>query len=225
MQQKNIFSILTLFVMAIFFAQAPLPQGFSYAKDKIPDLEIDLRYAKKINFVGQKIDGYNTEKAILSTKTANALLAAQQELGRMGFGLKLFDGYRPQRAVDHFVRWVKIPDDTLMKAQFYPNIPKYELFKKQYISTHSGHSRGSSIDVTLIDFSTCMELDMGSPYDFFGRISNLDYQDLNAKQRSNRILLQRVMIKHGFRPYEQEWWHFTLNNEPFPNSYFDFVVE
>ena len=225
MQQKNIFSILTLFVMAIFFAQAPLPQGFSYAKDKIPDLEIDLRYAKKNNFVGQKIDGYTTEKAILSTKTAEALFAAQQEFGRMGLGLKLFDGYRPQRAVDHFVRWAKIPSDTLMKAQFYPNIPKSELFKKHYISTYSGHSRGSSIDVTLIDFNTCEELDMGSTYDFFGKISNLDYQDLNAKQRSNRELIQRIMIKYGFRPYAQEWWHFTLNNEPFPKTYFDFVVE
>ena len=225
MQQKNIFSILTLFVMAIFFAQAPLPQGFSYAKDKIPDLEIDLRYAKKNNFVGQKIDGYTTEKAILSTKTAEALFAAQQEFGRMGLGLKLFDGYRPQRAVDHFVRWAKIPSDTLMKAEFYPNITKSELFKKHYISTHSGHSRGSSIDVTLIDFNTCEELDMGSSYDFFGKISNLDYQDLNAKQRSNRELIQRIMIKYGFRPYAQEWWHFTLNNEPFPKTYFDFVVE
>ena len=225
MQQKNIFSILTLFVMAIFFAQAPLPQGFSYAKDKIPDLEIELRDAKKNNFVGQKIDGDTTEKAILSTKTAEALFAAQQEFGRMGLGLKLFDGYRPQRAVDHFVRWAKIPSDTLMKAQFYPNIPKSELFKKHYISTHSGHSRGSSIDVTLIDFNTCEELDMGSPYDFFGKISNLDYQDLNAKQRSNRELLQRIMIKYGFRPYAQEWWHFTLNHEPFPKTYFDFVVE
>ena len=225
MQQKNIFSILTLFVMAIFFAQAPLPQGFSYAKDKIPDLEIDLRYAKKNNFVGQKIDGYTTEKAILSTKTAEALFAAQQEFGRMGLGLNLFDGYRPQRAVDHFIRWAKIPSDTLMKAQFYPNIPKSELFKKHYISTHSGHSRGSSIDVTLIDFNTCEELDMGSTYDFFGKISNLDYQDLNAKQRSNRELIQRIMIKYGFRPYAQEWWHFTLNHEPFPKTYFDFVVE
>ena len=211
--------------MAIFFAQAPLPQGFSYAKDKIPDLEIDLRYAKKNNFVGQKIDGYTTEKAILSTKTAEALFAAQQEFGRMGLGLKLFDGYRPQRAVDHFVRWAKIPSDTLMKAEFYPNITKSELFKKHYISTHSGHSRGSSIDVTLIDFNTCEELDMGSSYDFFGKISNLDYQDLNAKQRSNRELIQRIMIKYGFRPYAQEWWHFTLNNEPFPKTYFDFVVE
>ena len=155
MQQKNIFSISALFVMAIFFAQAPLPQGFSYAKDKIPDLEIDLRYAKKNNFIGQKIDGYNNEKAILSTKTAEALFAAQQEFGRMGLGLKLFDGYRPQRAVDHFVRWAKIPSDTLMKTQFYPNIPKSELFKKNYISTRSGHSLGSSIDVTLINFNTC----------------------------------------------------------------------
>ena len=225
MQQKNIFSFLALFVLAIFFAQAPLPQGFSYAKEKIPDLEVDLRYAKKNNFVGQKIDGYNSEKAILSTKTAKALFAAQQEFGRMGLGLKLFDGYRPQRAVDHFVRWAKIPSDTLMKTQFYPNIPKSELFKKNYISTRSGHSRGSSVDVTLIDFSTCKELDMGSPYDFFGKSSNLDYKDLTSKQRANRLLLQRVMNSHGFRPYAQEWWHFTLKNESFPNTYFDFIVE
>jgi D-alanyl-D-alanine dipeptidase len=225
MQQKKVFSIITLFVSVVFFAQASLPEGFSYAKDYIPDLEIDLRYATKNNFVGQKIEGYRAKKAILSTKMLQALYAAQKEFGRMGLGLKLFDGYRPQRAVNHFMRWAKHPADTLKKAQFYPNISKSDLFKKHYISTRSGHSRGSSVDLTLIDFNSCKELDMGSPYDFFGAISNLDYQDLNQKQRANRKLLQRVMIKHGFRAYAKEWWHFTLNNEPFPNTYFDFIIE
>ena len=143
----------------------------------------------------------------------------------MGLGLKLFDGYRPQRAVDHFVRWAKIPGDTLMKAQFYPNIPKSELFKKHYISTHSGHSRGSSIDVTLIDFNTCEELDMGSPYDFFGQESWVNYQDITEAQKNNRQLLQGIMLKHNFRNYPKEWWHFTLRWEPFPKTYFDFEIE
>ena len=225
MQQKKVFSILALFFSIVFFAQSPLPEGFSNAKTIIQDIEIDLRYATKNNFIGQKIDGYKAQKAILSTKATRALLAAQQEFGQMGLGLKLFDGYRPQRAVDHFVRWAKNPIDTLKKAQFYPNIPKSQLFKAQYIATRSGHSRGSSVDITLIDFSSCEELDMGSSYDFFGKISNLDYQNLSSKQHANRQLLQRIMIKHGFRPYAQEWWHFTLNNEPFPSTYFNFIIE
>ena len=123
------------------------------------------------------------------------------------------------------MRWAKNPSETLKKAQCYPNIPKSQLFKAQYIATRSGHSRGSSVDITLIDFSSCEELDMGSSYDFFGKISNLDYQNLSSKQHANRQLLQRIMIKHDFRPYAQEWWHFTLNNEPFPSTYFNFIIE
>ena len=225
MQQKTYTFILTLLMSTLFFAQAPLPEGFSDVKKLIPDLEIDLRYAKQNNFVGQKIDGYQSEKAILSTAASRALMAVQEELIPYGLGLKFFDGYRPQRAVHHFVRWAKDVQDTLMKAQFYPNIRKSQLFKEQYIASRSGHSRGSSIDLTLIDFNTCTALDMGSPYDFFGEISHLSYKNLTAEQLANRKLLKTLMVKHGFRAYAQEWWHFTFNNEPFPNTYFDFVIE
>lgn len=225
MQQKTYTFILTLLFSTLFFAQAQLPEGFTDVKKLILDLEIDLRYAKQNNFVGQKIDGYQSEKAILSTAASRALMAVQNELMPYGLGLKFFDGYRPQRAVNHFVRWAKDVQDTLMKAQFYPNIRKSKLFKEQYIASRSGHSRGSSIDLTIIDFNTCMELDMGSPYDFFGEISHLSYKNLTAKQLANRKLLNSLMIKHGFRAYAQEWWHFTFNNEPFPKTYFDFVIE
>lgn len=225
MQQKTFTFILTFLMSTLFFAQALLPEGFSDVKKLIPDLEIDLRYLKQNNFVGKKIDGYQSEKAILSTAAARALMAVQEELTPYGLGLKFFDGYRPQRAVNHFVRWAKDVQDTLMKAQFYPKINKSDLFKKQYIATRSGHSRGGSIDLTLIDFNTCTALDMGSPYDFFGEISHLSYNNLTAEQLSNRKLLNSLMVKHGFRAYAQEWWHFTFNNEPFPNTYFDFVIE
>lgn len=225
MQQKTHLTIIALLMTTFFISQAPLPEGFSDVKKIIPDLEIDLRYAKLNNFVGQKIDGYSSEKAILSTAAVRALMAVQDELTPYGLGLNFFDGYRPQRAVHHFVRWAKDTQDTLMKAQFYPNIRKSQLFEKQYIASRSGHSRGSSVDLTLIDFKTCETLDMGSPYDFFGEISHVNYKDLTKEQLANRKLLRTLMVKHGFRAYAQEWWHFTLNNEPFPNTYFDFVLE
>lgn len=225
MQQKIIFLIIFGNLCTLGCSQLTLPQGFTYVKENIPDLEIDLRYATSNNFVGKKIDGYQAEKAILSTAAVSALVAVQNELQAMGLGLKFFDGYRPQRAVNHFVHWAKTPNDTIMKPQFYPQIPKSELFKKQYIASRSGHSRGSSVDLTIIDFNTCQELDMGSSYDFFGEISNLAFENLTKEQKTNRALLQSLMIMHGFRPYSQEWWHFTLNNEPFPNTYFDFVIQ
>ncbi len=225
MQQKTIFLIIFGVFCTLGFSQLTLPQGFTDVKTAIPDLEIDLRYATSNNFVGKKIDGYQAEKAILSTAAVSALVAVQNELQSMGLGLKFFDGYRPQRAVNHFMRWAKTPNDTIMKSKFYPQIPKSELFKQQYIASRSGHSRGSSVDLTIIDFNTCQELDMGSPYDFFGELSNLDYPHLTRSQKRNRALLQNVMLKHGFRAYAQEWWHFTLNNEPFPDTYFDFVIQ
>ena len=190
MQQKVYLTIATLFITTVFFSQVSLPEGFSDVKKLIPDLEIDLRYAKQNNFVGQKIDGYQSEKAILSTAASRALMAVQYELMPYGLGLKFFDGYRPQRAVNHFVRWAKDVQDTLMKAQFYPKINKSDLFKKQYIATRSGHSRGSSIDLTLIDFNTCRALDMGSPYDFFGEISHLSYK--TRKTRDQVIIASKV---------------------------------
>ena len=148
----------------------------------------------------------------------------QNDLKHFGYGVKIFDAYRPQKAVNHFSRW-STNDDVLMKDLFYPNIEKRALFKKGYIASRSGHSRGSTIDLTIIDLKTKEELDMGTSYDFFGIESSYDYSGLTYEQNSNRLLLYSVMKKYGFKSLKSEWWHFTLENEPFPDTYFNFNVE
>lgn len=202
-----------------------LPQGFSYVKDIAPTITTELSYFSNANFVGMKIDGYKEDILITSTAAAKALKNVQRELLKKGLGLKVFDAYRPQQAVNHFVRWARVINDTLMKRRYYPNVEKKNLFKLGYIASKSGHSRGSSVDLTIIDFITKKELDMGSPFDFFGEISHITNENLTTKQIENRTMLQKVMQKYGFRPYKNEWWHFTLNKEPFPNTYFDFKIK
>jgi len=202
-----------------------LPEGFVYVKDVIPDIQVELRYYSTNNFVGARIEGYHQPKCIMTKRAANALKEVQDALKKFGLGLKIFDAYRPQRAVDHFKRWAKDLDDTKMKSQYYPESQKKNLFKHGYIASKSGHSRGSTIDLTIIDLQTKEELDMGSPWDFFGEISWVDYPDLDKNQRANRMLLNSIMKEKGFKPYYKEWWHFTLRIEPFPKTYFDFPVE
>ncbi|MDC9723707.1 MAG: M15 family metallopeptidase [Urechidicola sp.] len=215
--------VLTFFISINLCAQ--IPKEFVYVQDEIPNIQIELRYFSDNNFVGQQIDGYEKEVLILSKEATNALNLVQLELNKNGFGLKVFDGYRPQRAVNHFYKWALDINDTLMKQQFYPNELKQDLFKKGYIATKSGHTRGSTLDVTLIDLKTGAELDMGFPYDFFGQESWLVFDKLTVKQKWNRSQLQNAMLTNGFKNYPQEWWHFTLINEPCPETYFDFVVE
>jgi D-alanyl-D-alanine dipeptidase len=143
-----------------------------------------------------------------------------------GLGLKIFDAYRPQRAVNHFLRWAKDTKDTKTRAKYYPGIDKRDLFRQDYIAERFGHSRGSTVDVTLTSLAAPHQaLDMGTPFDFFSVASWPDYPGLTAQQRANRLLLQTLMTKHGFKPYPKEWWHFTLGNEPYPDRYFDFPVE
>jgi D-alanyl-D-alanine dipeptidase len=202
-----------------------LPQGFVHVKEIIPDLNVELRYFSTHNFVGDTIDGYKANTLILTLQTAKALKQVQDELQNQNLCLKVYDGYRPQRAVNHFMRWASNLNDTLNKQEFYPTVEKRFLFRDGYIATQSGHSRGSTIDLTIIDGNTSKPLDMGSPYDFFGEQSWIEYQNISEKQKQNRQLLQNVMQKNGFRNYPQEWWHFTLIGEPFPDTYFDFVVE
>ena len=214
-----------LFLISFVASAQSLPEGFVYLSNIDASIQKELRYESTNNFIGKPINGYHKDVVIVSKKTALALQKIQQIFLKDSLSLKIFDAYRPQQAVDHFVKWAKDLKDTLRKQDFYPSVPKSELFAQGYIASKSGHTRGSTVDLTLVHVKTNQELDMGSPYDFFGKISNLDYQDLNAKQDTNRELLQRIMIKYGFRPYAQEWWHFTLNNEPFPKTYFDFVVE
>jgi len=220
---KHIFKI--LFLLLASRAMAQLPEGFVSVSDSVPDMDVELRYYGTNNFVGRPIDGYKANKLILTEATAIALKKVHEELQMQNLCLKVYDGYRPQRAVNHFIRWAKDLNDTIKKPQFYPNVQKKYLFKKGYIASRSGHSRGSTVDLTIIDGNTGEPLDMGSPYDFFGRESWVDYEGLTEKQKANRQLLQNIMRKHGFRGYHKEWWHFTLRWEPFPKTYFDFPIE
>lgn len=222
---KLSYLIMMLFLSLSIQAQETMPKGFVYVIDEIPDIEIELRYYGTNNFVGQRVDGYLAEKCILSRAATNALKKAQAELRKNGLGLKIYDAYRPQQAVDHFRRWARNLKDTLKKQQFYPNVAKKDLFRLEYIATKSRHSSGSTVDITIIDLKTKKALDMGSSYDFFGNISWVNYQNITAQQRANRMLLQTIMKKHGFRNYPQEWWHFTLRGEPFKNQYFNFPVQ
>lgn len=220
---KWIFSLL-LFSSYILQAQK-LPNGFSYLKNIAPSIQKELRYCTNNNFIGIPINGYQENTIITTTLTAKALKKTQTKLLEKGLSLKIFDAYRPQTAVNHFVKWARIISDTLMKHQYYPTINKKHLFKQGYISSKSGHSRGSTVDLTIIDLKTNKELDMGSPYDFFGISSHVNYQKLTKNQKENRQLLQKIMRDSNFRPYSKEWWHFTLRNEPFPKTYFNFPVK
>lgn len=220
------FKVVLFFLLSnIVIAQHTLPKGFVYVETIIPTIKVDLRYCGSNNFIGKPIDGYKKEKVILTRQAAFALKKVQDELQQYNLSVMVYDAYRPQRAVNHFVRWAKDLYDTINKPIFYPNVPKSELFKREYIASRSGHSKGSTLDITLVDNDTCEPLDMGTPYDFFGKESWVAYNALTAQQLANRMLLQTLMRKNGFRHYPQEWWHFTLNNEPFPKTFFDFVVE
>jgi len=202
-----------------------MPEDFVYAKEIMPSLRTDLRYYSSNNFIGEPIDGYIRPKCILTKEAATALKKVQDEFARLGFGLLVFDAYRPQRAVDHFIRWSKDSADTKMKEQFYPNINKKDLFNEGYISEKSGHSRGSTVDITIVSLRTGHILDLGGPYDYFDKKSWVDYKNITKNQRAIRLMLQRRMVKHGFKYYPKEWWHFTLAKEPYPDTYFDFLVK
>jgi zinc D-Ala-D-Ala dipeptidase len=205
-------------------AQAPLPSGFVDAAAVVDGLAVDMRYFSNNNFVGERIDGYEHARCVLSAQAAFALAAAQKNLAARGLGLKVFDCYRPQRAVAHFVRWAQKVDDVRRKSQFYPDVDKRDLFKDGYISERSGHSRGSTVDLTLVRRADGRELDMGSPFDFFSPKSSPTDRGVSPEAQRNRALLAEAMTAGGFRPYDKEWWHFTLANEPFPETYFDFPV-
>ncbi|MDU8885570.1 M15 family metallopeptidase [Yeosuana sp. MJ-SS3] len=217
---------LTIFVFLVFeVVSAQLPKGFVYVNDIIKDLDVELRYFSTHNFVGDTIEGYKANKLILTQQAAEALKKVQEELEQQNLCLKVYDGYRPQRAVNNFIQWARDLNDTINKQEFYPNVEKRYLFRDGYIASRSGHSRGSTLDLTIIDGNTSKPLDMGSPYDFFGEPSWVEFDKLTQNQKQNRQMLQSIMRKHGFRNYPQEWWHFTLVGEPFPETYFDFIVE
>lgn len=224
---KQIATIICLLALSFGFAQKQsyLPEGFTYVKECIPSIHIELRYFGAHNFIGRPIEGYSKHVAILSTEAAKALKRVQEELEQYNLSIKIYDSYRPQRAVNHFVRWAKNLNDTINKQEFYPNVKKQDLFKEGYIASKSGHSRGSTLDITLVNIKTAEALDMGSAWDFFGEASWVENMKLTTQQLANRMLLQTIMRKHGFMYYPKEWWHFTLKDESFPETYFDFVVK
>ena len=213
-----------LVLLFINYSCSNLPEGFVYINDLDNRINIDLRYSTENNFTGKVIDGYRSNKAIISTEAAMALIQVQNDLDQMNLSLKIFDAYRPQMSVNYFINWSNDPVDTINKSIYYPKIKKSELFPLGYIAERSGHSRGSTVDLTIVDNTTFKELDMGTPYDFFGPESATNFIEITDKQRSNRLLLLETMTRNGFKNYSKEWWHYTLKEEPF-NDYFNFVID
>lgn len=199
--------------------------AFEDAGAAIPGLVVEMSYFGSENFVGRRIAGYEAPICLLTQEAVRSLSAVQERLNSLGLGLKVFDCYRPKRAVDNFVAWARTPTDQARKADYYPNVDKSMLFELGYIAERSGHSRGSTLDVTMVNMRTGAEVDMGSPYDLFDPISWPASTAISNTARANRMLLQDTMIKAGFRPLKEEWWHFTLEREPYPETYFDFVVK
>ncbi len=204
-------------------AQEQRPAAFVDAASIVPGLTVEMRYVGDNNFVGRRIDGYEQPLCLLTRQAAAALADVARDLQPRGFKLKVFDCYRPKRAVAHFLRWAQAIDDLRRKSTFYPDMDKSALFTDGYVSSRSGHSRGSTVDLTIAS-DAGGELDMGTPFDFFSPRSSPSDTHVSAQARTNRALLASAMNRRGFRPYGKEWWHFTLRGEPFPETYFDFPV-
>ena len=226
MNNRNAF-LIPLLALSLLFScatQREIPNSFVNLKEQIPNLEIDLRYYGSHNFLGRPVKGYEANKVFISREAGSALVQIQKELNAQGLGIKVFDAYRPQQAVNNFKEWALDIADTAAKKEFYPDVDKRNLFKLGYIAEKSGHSRGSTIDLTIINLKDKKELDMGTGFDYFGEPSHHDYSNLSPQQKANRKLLKDIMEKHGFKSIEEEWWHYTLKNEPFKDQYFDFKV-
>lgn len=207
--------------------------AFAVLTDVVPDVILEMRYHSTFNFTAERIPGYDEPVALLTRQAADSLKAVSDELLNQGYRLKIFDAYRPQCAVDFFMKWAADPDDVRMKEYFYPELDKAVLIPQEYIAEKSSHTRGSTVDLTLFDMKEGREVDMGGTFDYFGILSHpglLPGQEAGAcrpiseRQYLNRMILREAMLRHGFVPYECEWWHFTLGNEPFPDTYFTFPV-
>ena len=211
---------------SLFTHVQSIPADFVLLADVCPDILQEIRYYTTFNFVGRRIPGYSRPIAYLTRVAADSLSAVSRDLMQRGYRLKVFDAYRPQQAVEYFIRWARDLSDQTMKPYFYPDCPKSELFRQGYLAHKSGHTRGSTVDVTLFDMRTERDADMGSTYDLLDQASHYSYtQGLTPEQIANRVLLRQVMSRHGFRPIACEWWHFTLRNEPYPNTYFNFEIQ
>lgn len=222
---KHAFLVFLACLALLSAVTAQVPEDFGYIVNEIPDIALEIRYASKENFMGRVVNGYESPKVVLTKKALSALKRAQSEFKQLGYGIKVFDAYRPQRAVDDFMQWIKAENDTVMKQKYYPQLDKKKLVPQGYIAEKSGHSRGSTLDLTLIYLdgeNKGQEVDMGGEWDYFGKRSNYDFPEISLIEKENRALLKKIMIKYGFLPYAEEWWHFTLAKEPFPNMYFDF---
>ncbi len=205
--------------------ESKLPEGFCYVRDLIPDIIEDMRYASDDNFIGTPVDGYLAPRAILTIEAAQALKGVAEDFRLQGLRLMIFDAYRPTRAVAHFQRWAQDKNDTKMQSKYYPDIVnKADILRRGYVAEKSSHSRGSTVDLTLTDQSG-EEQPMGTGFDFFGIRAGHGAADITKEETQNRALLCKFMLAAGFKPYQEEWWHYTLKNEPFPDTYFDFEVK
>ncbi|MDP1602378.1 MAG: M15 family metallopeptidase [Legionella sp.] len=237
--------LMTLLLTIIASIAHALPKGFVYLQSISPDISEDMRYVSANNFIGRPISGYQKGRCILTSHAAYQLAEAEKEAQRLGYRLKVYDCYRPQRAVNDFYKWSQDPLDILMKNEFYPRENKATLFSKGYISKASGHTRGSTVDLTLVKINNPTPLNKapsvkcysktnqhtnddsintGTRFDCLDKSASVFYNDLTKEQLHNRLMLRNLMKRHGFYPYEKEWWHFTLKNEPYPSTYFDFPV-
>jgi len=224
--KKIFFAVLILFSFVLTVQASEISydkSGFTAISEVIDDAAYDIRYYSPNNFTGNKIDGYKAPKAYMTKEALDALAIAAQDLRQQGYRLLIWDAYRPQKAVNNFVKWINDADDAGDKT-FYPRIKKSELLKGGYIASKSGHTRGSTIDLTIIKKDGSF-VDMGGTFDLFSEISHPDYSRLTKEQKQNRKILRDAMTKAGFKGISSEWWHFTLRNEPYPDTYFDFDVE
>lgn len=246
----------TRFILLSFFSLLPiysyadhLPENFVYLKDIDPTIVQDMRYPTSHNFIGHPIAGYNAAECLLTKPAATALKQVQKELKKSALSLKVYDCYRPQKAVDEFISWSKQPTQQQMKAEFYPEVNKADVFKLGYVAEKSGHTRGSTMDLTIVPIPTPPQqtyspkqklvactapyskrfadnsIDMGTGFDCMDALSHHDNTTINPTALHNRQLLKTLMEKYGFNAYQPEWWHFTLKNEPYPTTYFNFSIE
>jgi len=232
--RKLIYSLALLFAICLTFfacsddeavAVTENASSFVSLDEYIPDAILEIRYYGTYNFVGTRIDSYLEPVAFMTRQAAEALKNVSDSVVKDGYRLKIYDAYRPQMAVDHFVRWAADVNDTLMKPYFYPELDKSVLFELEYIFERSGHTRGSTVDLTLFDMSTGKDVDMGGTFDYFGELSHPDYREgITEEQYQNRMYLRGVMLHFGFKPLSTEWWHFTLADEPYPDTYFTFPL-
>ncbi|MFJ9778902.1 D-Ala-D-Ala dipeptidase VanX [Amycolatopsis sp. NPDC101161] len=197
---------------------------FVYVDEVAPGIRWDAKYATWDNFTGKPVDGYLANRVVGTTALGTALRRAQEKAASRGFGLLLWDGYRPQRAVDCFLRWSRRPEDGRTKPRHYPRLDRAEMFEKGYVATKSGHSRGSTVDLTLYHLDTGELAAMGGDHDLMDAISHHGASGITETEARNRTDLCSIMESCGFRRYDREWWHYTLTDEPYPDTYFDFPI-